>query len=412
MTLKATPEDFVVEEVLTASWRDCFAREQGPLALYRLRKRGLTTPDAVGMLARALNVPFGDVKAAGLKDRHALTTQYVTVRLSRRGRARGAQVSVRGRGGENDWSAELVGFADSPLDASAIAENRFELVVRGLTRKKAERMETLAARLRSPLRKGSSPLLRFTNYYGNQRFGGTRGGKGFLARKLIDGDFVGALELILTKPHRKDARPLKNLRRACGEKWGNWRALSRQLPRGGMAEPIHHLAQQPGDAAGAFAKLPYFEQQIAVEAYQSFLWNRTATGWLADCLPDEELWTVDEALGRLVFPAYEATAAFEGENLPVLGKGSKLNPPWARSAQVVLAEEEITSTDQLTVPGLERPRFGEVRRQLLADATDFRMQPVAPDERQPKTAQRFKRHLRFVLPRGSYATVLMRALGS
>ena len=42
-------------------------------------------------------------------------------------------------------------------------------------------------------------------------------------------------------------------------------------------EAVERLARKPDDFRSAFAALPYFFQQLCVEAYQSLLWNRIAT---------------------------------------------------------------------------------------------------------------------------------------
>ena len=76
-------------------------------------------------------------------------------------------------------------------------------------------------------------------------------------------------------------------------------------------------------------------------------------------------------------------------------------------AERVLQREEITLAD-LRVPGLDRPFFGEAPRRFAVDATHASISPREPDDLTPK---RFKCEVRFDLPRGSYATVVLRALG-
>src|SRR5262249_60387808 len=74
MKLKQLPEDFQVEELT-----DMAPSGQGPFALYRLEKRGWTTPDAVQLVRRRWRLELGRVSYGGLKDRHAPTAQYPTV---------------------------------------------------------------------------------------------------------------------------------------------------------------------------------------------------------------------------------------------------------------------------------------------------------------------------------------------
>src|SRR5690349_18985146 len=70
----STPETFVVEELPAY-----LPAGEGPHTFLWIEKRGLTTPEAVRRLARALRVPERDVGYAGMKDRHATTRQWVSV---------------------------------------------------------------------------------------------------------------------------------------------------------------------------------------------------------------------------------------------------------------------------------------------------------------------------------------------
>src|SRR5262245_61719908 len=149
MTIRRVPEDFVVEEVIApgARARWSAARAGGSEhAVLELRKKSLTTPDAVGHLAKALGVRAGTVDYAGLKDKHAVTTQHVSVKLDQRMAAKlGAQtqwtdpgVDSAGSGAGAGWSARLVGWSAGPVTAEAIGANRFTIVVRDLSRAACE----------------------------------------------------------------------------------------------------------------------------------------------------------------------------------------------------------------------------------------------------------------------------------
>lgn len=91
----------------------------------------------------------------------------------------------------------------------------------------------------------------------------------------------------------------------------------------------------------------------------------------------------------------------------MLAPGVSLVEPWAAAAQHVIAEHNLTTGD-LRIPGLKRPFFGKAERPLFARAGGFSLTPRHPDELTPK---RFKVVVAFDLPRGSYATVVLRALG-
>ena len=140
MAIKRNPGEFLVEELLAGSMAARLRRTPGPFALYRLAKESLTTPDALNALRRALGLSTDAVTYGGLKDRHARTTQHITVpfrptRLQQRNELEQAQ----GPG----WRIERLGWVDFPITAVAIAANRFRIVVRDLTRE-ADLIEEVA----------------------------------------------------------------------------------------------------------------------------------------------------------------------------------------------------------------------------------------------------------------------------
>ena len=94
--------------------------------------------------------------------------------------------------------------------------------------------------------------------------------------------------------------------------------------------------------------------------------------------------------------------------MPVLSPKTVPHEPWGAAASEAIAEEGITLAD-LRIPGLRRPFFGEADRPLLIPAERFNLTPLEHDEF--STSKRLKRTVSFELGRGSYATVVLRALG-
>src|SRR5512145_1681845 len=73
MKLKCLPEDFQVQEQIA------LAPGSGPFALYRLTKSSLGTPEAIDAIVDRWRLRRGQIAFAGLKDKHALTQQFVTI---------------------------------------------------------------------------------------------------------------------------------------------------------------------------------------------------------------------------------------------------------------------------------------------------------------------------------------------
>lgn len=148
-SLKAEPEDFVVDEVPAYA-----PSGEGDHLFVRFEKRGLDTDEAVRRLARALEVDAREAGVAGRKDRHAVTRQWASFAGADPARAEGLAL---------DGVRVLACVPHRhKLRTGHLRGNRFEVRLRGAEASALERvredLEALAAR-------------GVPNYYGEQRFG-------------------------------------------------------------------------------------------------------------------------------------------------------------------------------------------------------------------------------------------------
>lgn len=143
-------DDFRVEEQLG------FDRSgTGQHVWLRVRKRNTNTDWLARQLAGLAKVPLRDVGYAGLKDRHAVTTQWFSVDL------RGQPSPDWHTLGNEDIEILDVTSHDKKLRRGAHAANRFEIVLRQLTGDDSR----LEDRLQHIAVEG------VPNYFGEQRFG-------------------------------------------------------------------------------------------------------------------------------------------------------------------------------------------------------------------------------------------------
>src|SRR5690606_10928498 len=117
--LRASPEDFVVDEL-----QDIVPDGTGEHAWLVVRKRGANTDWVAKGLARFAGVAPMDVSYAGVKDRHAVTTQVFTVYLPGRASPDWAQLGLDG--------VEVVEHSrhGRKLKRGALRGNRFRIVLR------------------------------------------------------------------------------------------------------------------------------------------------------------------------------------------------------------------------------------------------------------------------------------------
>ena len=149
-TMRRTPDDFIVEEQLG------FAPSgAGEHVLLRVRKRDANTAWVARELATLAGVRPHDVGYAGLKDRHAVATQWFTVPGRRRPAARWSGLTGEG--------FEVLGaYAHSrKLPRGALEANRFTIVLRDLSGDTS----SLETQVQHAAQHG------VPNYFGPQRFG-------------------------------------------------------------------------------------------------------------------------------------------------------------------------------------------------------------------------------------------------
>jgi tRNA pseudouridine13 synthase len=160
-TLRSSPEDFVVTELLGFE-----PSGAGPHALLTVRKRGANTEWVARELARTAGCKPFEVGFAGLKDRNAVATQAFTVPRGKR--TAEEFIGIAGVGYEVIAAAPH----QRKLPRGALEGNRFEITVRELHCDGPALRARLAA-----IGGGGVP-----NYFGPQRFGRDAGNLGEVLR--------------------------------------------------------------------------------------------------------------------------------------------------------------------------------------------------------------------------------------
>jgi tRNA pseudouridine13 synthase len=248
LKVKQKPADFRVEEMNRLE-----AGVTGDFALYRLEKSGIGTPEAVRALAHEWRLRPSDVAFAGLKDRHGITGQMVSVR-------RGPRRNFQARG----FKLNYLGQSPRPAERGTLAGNRFRVVLRDLDPDGAARVAVRAC---------AAATDGFQNYYDDQRFGSLRGTEGaFVARALLAGDDGEALRLAIACPARADRSRIKRRRRSLRELWGQWEELARLLDAS-VEQRICAALATGGSFAAAYGRLDPALRALHLSAFQAHLFN-------------------------------------------------------------------------------------------------------------------------------------------
>jgi tRNA pseudouridine13 synthase len=216
--IKAFPEDFRVDEIPLYP-----ASGEGDHLFVRVEKTGKDSLFVARALARALGVSPREVGIAGQKDRHAVTTQW----MSFPGVAPEAAFGLAGDG------FRVLEAARHPhkLRTGHLKGNRFRIRLRD-----AEDLEGVERIARALEERG------LANYYGEQRFGRS-GENAALGRKILRGDPEAASV--------RDRRLKKLLVSAVQSEVFN-RVLARRLREGSWATPLEGDVLQKLESGGLF----------------------------------------------------------------------------------------------------------------------------------------------------------------
>lgn len=381
MHIKQKPEDFEVEEL-----SNCQLDPKGEFAYYRLNKRGWTTPDALAIIRDRWKLEPRRISVGGLKDRHANTIQYLTI-------YRGPQRKLT----HTNLQLAYLGQVSTAYESHHIEANRFAIAVRAMS------SEQIAAALRAleEVRACGVP-----NYYDDQRFGSVVGGE-FVARQILAEDYEAALRNALTAPYAFERAAQKKEKSILRRYWGDWRLCRQMLRRNRL---VDYLFAHPDDYRGALERLPPEIRTLYLSAYQSYLWNRMLAAWLEDHVPIGDLLAVATRLGELPMPrrlSARTLAEVEALALPLHSARNHLEDADPRKAYFdrILAEERL-QIEQFKLKGFRALFFSKGERPAWCVPRDLE----ARDARDEEHPRKLKLTLRFKLPRGSYATLVVKRI--
>lgn len=394
--LKVRPDDFLVEEV--PAYEPC---GEGEHAYLFIEKTGMTTFDAARRVARSFNVSKGDVGYAGLKDKHAVTRQWFSVRPPKRELI---DKYVRDIEYHPQLKVLLRDFHGNKLRRGHLRGNKFVIRIRDVSPTAA----LPAKRTLDRLAASGIP-----NFIGEQRFGYRQNGH-VLGRMLLLGDFGGFIRELLGDPREADAPNLREARAAFDA--GDFdRALElwpRQLRYDRQALDA---VRQGKTAEQAIRTIDMTQLEMLVAGLQSAVFNVVLDRRLRDAtfdrlIPGDLAYKHDSGA---VFAVDEAIATAENaeagrvRTLDVSPSG----PMWGMEMMRASGEVDAMELGALRSLGVDLPQ--------LEVATRFGVQgkrrPLRVPLTNPDIAGGVDEHGSFVrvsfeLPKGSYATIALREI--
>src|SRR3989344_3611469 len=244
---------------------------------------------------------------------------------------------------------EFYGYGSKPISLGDLQGNKFEIVVRNLETEKVERADYIE------------------NYFDEQRF---------------------------------SENNVKIGRHLLKKEFGKAAALADEV------KVAKYLEQKPTDFVGALKNVPIRLLRMYVNAYQSYIWNKTVATYLEKV--GKVLKKVSYSEGELFFVSNPEK--FKEMRIPLVGFGHEE----AETEEVqeiideIMKEENLSSTDFIIKQIPELTLEGELRN-VFVDVKDLKIGRKQEDE---LNAGKSKVKVSFTLPKGSYATMVIKKIVS
>ena len=386
MKLKSTPEDFRVDEITSVR------PSNGTHALYRLTKAGLGTPEAIAEVLSRWNIERRRISYGGLKDRHATTLQHFSI-------AHGPKTGFTDR----SMQVEYLGQIPRPFHAKDIQANRFEIRLRKIATSQRERLD-----------RNADWLGRFgaINYFDDQRFGSIGESGELIGMHWCKLNYERALYIALAEQNPHDRPREKEQKEILRTYWGQWEKCKAMLDRSHRRSIVTYLLDHPVDFKRALALVRLDLRSIYVAALQSWIWNRWVSTLIDRFNEQKTERHLPSKSGPLALPDL---ATEDRQQLWRSQWNVRLPLPSARQhhwPEGTLEDlESVVGELGLTVRELRLkfPRdtfFSRGEREVLLFAKDFRANWESADSKQSQSDWK----LAFELPRGAYATMIIRQL--
>ncbi len=162
-----------------------------------------------------------------------------------------------------------------------------------------------------------------------------------------------------------------------------------------------HLKKNPTDFAGALREIPKNTLKMYVHSLQSKIWNDSAAILVEKAA--KNLKEVAYSQGRFIFP--KDAGEIKQEAVPIVGFGTELSGEMGKIIEWLLKKEKISSRDFIIRSIKELSSEGG-ERELLADVADLTYEWKEDELNSGKR----KCVLSFSLPKGSYATMVVKSI--
>ncbi|AKB29230.1 tRNA pseudouridine 13 synthase [Methanosarcina siciliae C2J] len=402
--LRQEVEDFIVKEITN--------REEGKDGKYlvlELTKRDWDTHHFTRTLAKILQISQKRINVAGTKDKRALTTQKISIF--------DVDASVIEKIHLKDVELKILGRSRKSVELGDLWGNEFIITIRGIASSTEKTGAMLEKTNGEVLAQGGVP-----NFFGIQRFGSVRPVTHLVGKAIVEGDFEKAAMLYIAEPFPEEPEETKAARQFVKETRDFKEGLKTYpLRLGHERAMMNHLIANPEDYPGAFRVLPKNLYRMFVHAYQSYIYNmilcrRIESGISLNRAVEGDIVCFRNEAG---LPDSSKTEKVTSETVNAMNRLIKHGRAFITAplpgfntgfASVLPGEIESTVLKELGVSleGFNVEEFPEMSSKGTRREVLLQVEPkfeVTEDELNPGKS---KAALEFMLPKGSYATTVLR----
>ncbi|GAQ95617.1 tRNA pseudouridine13 synthase [Thermodesulfovibrio aggregans] len=382
--VKTKPEDFIVKEISSIP-----LRQKGQYNVFLLKKTGWNTVDLLKKIAHKLKIPFNNISYGGKKDRHGITEQFITIKNFYR------KINLK----EDHFELIHLGFSVQPMTPQLIEGNAFKITVRALSEKMIDLIKKTIEKIK---------IHGFVNYFDDQRFGSFDPKQGFIAEKILKGHYNGALKIYLTHIYPEDKKLAKERKRKIFENWGNW-SICLSLAKTKFEKfTFSYLIENPKDYLLPLQKITKEEMSMFFSAYQSFIWNETVKRLIKNLLPDKNLLYHKGITGDYIFfdeIDKQNFAYLKTLQIPLASSKAKISDATVERIYNEILNERQIRPAQFNLKKIRQAFFKSTQRAVIViPKINYKIEDDEIYQGKKKLL------LEFVLPRGSYATMVIKRI--
>jgi len=426
-TIRDKAEDFVVEEMLVdGSKAHTNASESPPeghvlgcsttksrYLLFVMVKRNWDTLIAIKNVAKHLGISSGQIQVAGMKDAKAVTAQHLTIEDASSEKLQKTQLK--------EIEIRPLGYLRNKLSAYYPLGNSFRICIKDVDHSKTVIKKRITKTVDELRGLGGVP-----NFFGHQRFGTIRPITHLVGEAMIRKDFKKAALLFLAKPSPHE-HPSSQMARQELQATHDFEQAMKDFPKqlGYERSMLRHLVKNPDDFVGGFRTLPFKLQEMFVQAYESYLFNRFLSRRIAQGLPlnTAEVGDYVVAVERsgLALPSIYRTVNLENRKeindriragktrlaIPLIGFKQHTSQGAQGEIEKQILEKEEASPEDFQIPDMPEISARGRLRTATTPLNSFSIDAILSDASRPG---RQEVGVSFMLYRGSYATIVLREI--